>query len=150
MKTKSILPNLFFIFLIFSSENLFSQEKINLSKLNTIQSSAISTKRIKGKTVKNINPTALKQGFNRMSLDSKKVLLVEYANKRVVSVVVTNSMGVVIDRITLGTGVSKYECSGAVCACEGDDDCNDMFENAGCGSIASCANGSCWCLTLGD
>ena len=150
MKTKSILFNMLCIAFLFSSENLFSQEKINLSKLNTIQSSSLSTKKVRGKVVKNINPSALKQGFNRMNLDNKNVLLVEFSNRRVVSVVVTNAQGIVLDRIEMGSVVAKYDCEGALCACEGDDECNDMFENAGCGSIASCANGTCWCLTLGD
>lgn len=150
MKTKTVFFNIIFIFSLFSAENLFSQEKINLTKLNTIQSSELSTKRVRGKMVKNINPSALKQGFNRMNLDNKNVLVVEFSNKRVVSIVVTNAQGVVMDRIKMGNGVAKYECSGTVCACDGDEDCNDMFENAGCGSIASCVNGSCWCLTLGD
>jgi hypothetical protein len=40
------------------------------------------------------------------------------------------------------------ECSGFLCTCTGDVDCNDMFVNHGCGDIAGCDERGCWCLRL--
>lgn len=40
------------------------------------------------------------------------------------------------------------ECSGLLCTCSGDVDCNDMFTNHGCGDIAGCDERGCWCLRL--
>jgi hypothetical protein len=31
-----------------------------------------------------------------------------------------------------------YSCSGLVCTCTGDEDCNDMFGDGVCGDVASC------------
>ena len=48
----------------------------------------------------------------------------------------------------------RYTCSGLACQCVGDEDCNDMFEHANCGDIASCdTTGSepvCSCLLALD
>lgn len=48
---------------------------------------------------------------------------------------------------TLGT-TNLVECSGLLCTCTGDVDCNDMFLNHGCGDIAGCDERGCWCLKL--
>jgi hypothetical protein len=37
-----------------------------------------------------------------------------------------------------GGVVFKYSCDGLLCTCRGDDDCNDMFINAGCGDVTNC------------
>ncbi len=47
-----------------------------------------------------------------------------------------------------------YTCSGLMCTCTGDVDCNDMFGSGKCGDIASCDNSGpdpvCKCMiTLG-
>jgi hypothetical protein len=39
-------------------------------------------------------------------------------------------------------------CEGFLCTCTGDEDCNDMFLNHGCGDIAGCDERGCWCLRL--
>lgn len=46
-----------------------------------------------------------------------------------------------------GTKIAGFACDGALCTCKGDEDCNDMFTNAGCGDVAQChAEGDCWCF----
>jgi hypothetical protein len=52
---------------------------------------------------------------------------------------------------TIGTGPRMgFTCSGLMCTCTGDADCNDMFTNGGCGPIASCDDSGpepiCSCL----
>jgi hypothetical protein len=37
-----------------------------------------------------------------------------------------------------GGGGLGYSCSGLVCTCTGDEDCNDMFGDGVCGDVASC------------
>jgi hypothetical protein len=53
-----------------------------------------------------------------------------------------NAMGVSV--------LPAYSCWGAMCGCLGDDDCNSMFESAGCGDIAACYEdvGGCACLRI--
>lgn len=48
---------------------------------------------------------------------------------------------------TLGT-TNLVNCEGLLCTCTGDEDCNDMFLNHGCGDIAGCDERGCWCLKL--
>lgn len=40
-------------------------------------------------------------------------------------------------------------CTGPLCGCIGDDDCNNMFSNGNCSNIAACYEdiGVCLCLT---
>lgn len=49
-----------------------------------------------------------------------------------------------------GGGLGLYSCSGLMCTCTGDVDCNDMFTNAGCGDVSKCDDSGpepvCWCL----
>jgi hypothetical protein len=44
-------------------------------------------------------------------------------------------------------GPLNYNCSGILCTCTGDDDCNDMFTKEAC-SIALCPDDGCWCINL--
>jgi hypothetical protein len=48
----------------------------------------------------------------------------------------------------IGGGTLNYSCEGILCSCSGDDDCNDMFTNGGCGDIAVCDERGCWCFRL--
>jgi hypothetical protein len=42
--------------------------------------------------------------------------------------------------------VMGYSCSGSICKCYGDDDCNDMFSSDVCKGAALChSNGTTWC-----
>jgi hypothetical protein len=45
---------------------------------------------------------------------------------------------------------NSYSCSGLMCTCQGDADCNDMFSSGKCGDVASCESttGICKCLML--
>jgi hypothetical protein len=47
-------------------------------------------------------------------------------------------------------GLHHYECSGLVCNCTGEADCNDMFGSGVCGDVAQCDNTTdpptCWCF----
>ena len=59
--------------------------------------------------------------------------------------------GVVVGGGKGGGGVIyQYTCSGLLCSCVGDADCNDMFTNANCGDVTSCdtsgPEAACWCL----
>lgn len=60
--------------------------------------------------------------------------------------------GVVVGGGKGGSGgvVYQYTCSGLMCSCVGDADCNDMFTNANCGDVTSCNTSgpepACWCL----
>lgn len=45
-------------------------------------------------------------------------------------------------------GVTAFTCSGLLCSCTGDSDCNDMFSSDVCGDIASCDEGGCRCLRI--
>jgi hypothetical protein len=45
-------------------------------------------------------------------------------------------------------GTALVNCEGLLCTCTGDEDCNDMFLNHGCGDIAGCDERGCWCLRL--
>jgi hypothetical protein len=51
--------------------------------------------------------------------------------------------------VTTG-GVAEYKCEGLKCTCNGDTDCNNMFEAQVCGDIASCTGSGdeteCSCL----
>ena len=48
----------------------------------------------------------------------------------------------------IGGGTLNYNCSGILCTCSGDDDCNDMFTKEACGDIAACDENGCWCFRL--
>ena len=49
-----------------------------------------------------------------------------------------------------GGAIYLYTCSGLLCSCVGDADCNDMYSHANCGDVTSCDNSgpetACWCL----
>lgn len=45
-------------------------------------------------------------------------------------------------------GTLNYNCEGILCTCTGDDDCNDLFTNGGCGDIAMCDEQGCWCFRI--
>jgi hypothetical protein len=49
-----------------------------------------------------------------------------------------------------GGVIYQYTCSGLMCSCVGDADCNDMYTNANCGDVTSCDTSgpepACWCL----
>jgi hypothetical protein len=51
-----------------------------------------------------------------------------------------------------GGGTLGYTCSGLLCTCTGDDDCNDMFSDGLCGPISSCDESGpepvCRCLKI--
>jgi hypothetical protein len=60
-----------------------------------------------------------------------------------------NPSGDNLNRIQNKPQATNYECEGFHCICSGDDDCNDMFLNAGCGDIAVCyEDGTCECLLI--
>ena len=51
-------------------------------------------------------------------------------------------------KLNLGRGRSlNYNCSGLLCTCSGDVDCNDMFTKESC-DISLCPDDGCWCLRL--
>ena len=56
--------------------------------------------------------------------------------------------GVLDNNIISDGGVAEFACEGLKCTCQGDADCNDMFEAGVCGDIASCNDdtGECSCL----
>jgi hypothetical protein len=58
------------------------------------------------------------------------------------------SSGVI--KTTSGGTSNNFTCSGLVCSCTGDTDCNDMFSSKVCGDLATCNlnTGVCGCFRL--
>lgn len=50
--------------------------------------------------------------------------------------------------VGVGGGRRNFTCGDLACVCSGDDDCNDMFTNGGCGPIAVCYPDGCVCVKL--
>jgi hypothetical protein len=46
----------------------------------------------------------------------------------------------------IGGGTVNFNCSGIICGCTGDVDCNNMFSGGACGNIAWCYNNRCYCV----
>jgi hypothetical protein len=47
-----------------------------------------------------------------------------------------------------GVKTLGYTCSGLMCTCSGDADCNDMFTSDVCGDVAVCDENGCSCLRI--
>ena len=47
----------------------------------------------------------------------------------------------------------RSHCSGLLCTCSGDEDCNDMFSSGECGDLSGCDTSDpeqpqCWCFSF--
>jgi hypothetical protein len=146
------MKNVFFqyltmiIFLELFSIQMYGQEKLDMNTITVLSKASISQKMFKGKTINVIKSKDLKPGYNLYISVNKRNFFLEVKDKKAIGVVITKTNGEVQNRIKFQYGISAYQCSGAVCECQGDDDCNDMITNAGCGYIGTEVDGHGWCF----
>jgi hypothetical protein len=124
-----------------------SQTKVNYPNAIQIDANSIATIKKSGKTVYKISSSGLKNGINSFSLPSGDKVYIEMSSSKMKTVTIANKAGfqTAITR-PMGGLVAEFTCSGNICACNGDVDCNRMFSTNVCGSFAVCVDNTCVCV----
>lgn len=132
--------------LIITAQYLFSQvSKVNFPNAKAIEKMAITSK-MKGSGINyQVSFEKLKPGVNYLVLQNKDKFFIEIVGKKVKAFTVSKPDGTMIGTIKIGDQTMQYACSGNICACIGDEDCNRMFSGSTCGPIAVCVDDVCAC-----
>lgn len=122
-----------------------SAQKVAFTNKVKIENAQVGTIQKKGKTFQHVKLSSLKTGQNYLTLKSGNVLYIEVSAKKIKSLTLAKANGMQSGRIAIASKGLQFNCSGLLCACRGDLDCNDMFTTGVCGD-AICIDDVCICV----
>ncbi len=124
-----------------------AQNKVSFPRAKAIKETEITTQTKGTKTTYKVSEQNLKSGINYLVLKNGDKFYVEVVKGKIKSFTISKADGTLIGVVKPGDKVLQFNCTGNVCTCNGDEDCNKMFSTNVCGPVAVCVGTACACYT---
>ena len=137
------------LFMLTATATLSAQTRTNATKTAVLASKQIKTTKYQARnSVKYVNPRQLKEGRNVLQLSKTNLEFVKQRGKVVSVRVISPSGRKGPNLVAKDPGAQKFICTGSICFCFGDNDCNNMFTSnvcKDCIDCAGCVGDDCYC-----